>query len=46
MFLCKIYTKFEMYKPKLANYWMAKLDDAKRNKVNSIANQMLKFVCI
>lgn len=30
----KFYSNFEIYKPKLGNYWMAKLDDAKRTKVN------------
>lgn len=29
----KIYYKLEAYKPKLGNYWMVKLDDAKRVKV-------------
>jgi hypothetical protein len=28
-----IYSKLEAYKPKLANYWMIKLDDSKRSKV-------------
>lgn len=32
----KFYSNFEIYKPKLGNYWMAKLDDAKRTKVNNV----------
>ena len=34
LILAKVNAKFEEYKPKLANYWMVKLDDAKRAKVN------------
>jgi len=31
--LSKIYSKFDVYRPKLADYWMVKLDDTKRIKV-------------
>ncbi len=31
--LNKLYSRLEFYKPKIANYWMVKLDDAKRSKV-------------
>jgi hypothetical protein len=31
--LNKLYSRLEFYKPKIANYWMVKLDDAKRTKV-------------
>jgi hypothetical protein len=34
--LYKIYSKFDVYKPKLADYWMIKLDDTKRNKVTNL----------
>lgn len=36
--LSKIYSKFDLYKPKLADYWMVKLDDTKRIKVTLILN--------
>jgi hypothetical protein len=34
--LQKFYSKFEVYKPKLGAYWMAKLDDSKRSKILNI----------
>jgi hypothetical protein len=33
--LNKLYSRLEFYKPKIANYWMVKLDDAKRSKVEN-----------
>ncbi|RNA02921.1 tubulin polyglutamylase TTLL7 isoform X1 [Brachionus plicatilis] len=34
--LQKIYSKLDSYKPKLADYWMVKLDDSKRTKIINI----------
>lgn len=34
--LQKIYSKIDYYKPKLADYWMIKLDDCKRTKIINI----------
>ena len=36
LLISTIYSKLETYKPKLANYWMIKLDDSKRSKVSKI----------
>lgn len=36
-----IYSKLETYKPKLANYWMIKLDDSKRAKILNIVKSNL-----
>ena len=35
MLVNTIYSKLDAYKPKLANYWMVKLDDSKRTKVET-----------
>lgn len=32
----KIYSKLDVHKPKLADYWMVKLDDTKRTKILNI----------
>lgn len=34
--LQKIYSKMDSFKPKLADYWMVKLDDSKRTKIINI----------
>lgn len=46
MILSKIYSKFDVYRPKLADYWMVKLDDTKRIKVTFIIRVILSFMLI
>lgn len=42
--LQKIYSQLEFYRPKLGNYWMVKLDDAKRNKILNIVRSNLVVI--
>ncbi len=44
--LNKLYSRLEFYKPKIANYWMVKLDDAKRSKVSIYMKLKIDLKCL